>query len=172
MAAPVTPVDKYGQPFEAGNPLLVSTGSEAAVTAMAESMGALGTLSDAPWIDGTPNATVIALLKAMVLNTDMIPFSGVDVDVNGSGDFTLVPAVSGKVIKVFRALLTVSDGAPIITFKSGTTKVPGTFRMKDGGAISLGLERLRWFECVAGQPFVMNLSASAKVSGLLAVWIG
>lgn len=94
---------------------------------------------------------------------------GVDVDVDGAGPFTIVEGAGYNGLKIFRVLLTVSEGSPTITFYSGTTKLPGTFHMKAGGAISLGMELRRWFECEPGDDYIMRLSEPAKVGGALTV---
>jgi hypothetical protein len=101
-----------------------------------------------------------------------LALSGVDIDVEGMGDIVLMPGVPGSIIKVFRILLTFADGSPTVTFKSGSTKLPGTFHMQDGGSIALGMERRRWAECGEGEDFVINLSEHAKVGGALTVWVG
>lgn len=102
----------------------------------------------------------------------MFSVIGVNVDVEGSGDIVLVSGQPGKIIKIFRILLTVKGGSPTVTFKSGTSPLAGTFHMHDGGNISLGMERRRWAECAAGEDLIINLSESAKIGGALTVWIG
>lgn len=102
----------------------------------------------------------------------MLNLSNINVDVEGMGDIVLMPGAPGKRIKIYRALMTIRGGSPTMTFKSGGTKLPGTFHMHDGGSITLGLERRRWAECGEGESFVLNLTESAKVGGMLTVWVG
>lgn len=99
----------------------------------------------------------------------MVEVSGVDINVNGAGPFTLVSGSGGGGLKIFRILLTVKSGNPTITFYSGATKLPGTFHMQEGGAIALGMELRRWAECAAGQSFIMHLSEPAQIGGALTV---
>lgn len=94
---------------------------------------------------------------------------GVDVNVDGAGPFTLVNGVSHNGMKIFRIILTIATGNPTITFYSGATKLAGTFHMKEGGAIALGLELRRWAETAPGQSFIMHLSEPAKIGGALTV---
>lgn len=64
MAVPVTLVDKANAPIQNGNPLAVTGSVSGEVT-----IAAIGTTADAAWNGTAPNATVIALLKAIAINT-------------------------------------------------------------------------------------------------------
>lgn len=99
----------------------------------------------------------------------MINVTGVDVDVNGTGPFTLVDGSGHNGMKIFRILLTVKTGNPTITFYSGSTQLPGTFHMKEGGAIALGMELRRWAECAPGDDFIMHVSEATEIGGALTV---
>lgn len=94
---------------------------------------------------------------------------GVDVDVNGAGPFTLVDGAGYDGLKIFRVILTVETGNPTITFYSDDAKLPGTFHMRAGGAIALGMEKRRWAECAPGADFIMRLSEPAKIGGAVTV---
>jgi hypothetical protein len=99
----------------------------------------------------------------------MINVHGIDVDVNGSGPFTLVSGSGHNGMKIFRILLTVKTGNPTITFYSGTNRLPGTFHLLEGGAVALGMELRRWAECAPGDDFTMHVSEDSQIGGALTV---
>ncbi len=68
---------------------------------------------------------------------------GVPVDISGSGDHVLAEGIVGKVIRVFRIVLTFSRSEELadefcdIVFKSGSTPLPGPIQLMRGGAMTL-----------------------------------
>lgn len=83
-----------------------------------------------------------------------------------SGDNTLVAAVTGKSLRIFKLVLVFAADVDVI-FKSGSTALTGTISMKAGGSIVLDFDICPWFVTGAGEAFVMNLSGAQQVSGNL-----
>lgn len=109
----------------------------------------------------------------MALNpvTDSV---GVAVEVSGAGDHVLVAGHPGKVIKVFRIVLTLTtpDDNPIdLQFKSGTTDLNGPIQLYSGGAITLELNQRRWLMTWPGEDLIVNLSGAGRLTGGLTVVI-
>lgn len=87
---------------------------------------------------------------------------------SASGDNTLVSAVTGKKIRVHGYVLSAS-AAVNAKFRSGTTDVTGLlYPGANGGAVApRAFSPDGWFETVAGQALVLNLSAAVAVGGHL-----
>ncbi len=90
------------------------------------------------------------------------------VDAAGSGDNTLVAAVSAKRIRVL-SLFLVASGAVLIRFESGAAGTALTGQMSAGanGNIVMPFNPEGWFQTVAGVLLNMELGGATSVDGCL-----
>jgi hypothetical protein len=80
-----------------------------------------------------------------------------------SGDTQIVPAVSGKRIRVI-AYAVIANATVSIKFRSGTTDITGSMRVVQGGGIAHAYDG-GLFETAVGQALNINLSTNATVGG-------
>lgn len=93
------------------------------------------------------------------------PLQQASVNVAGVGDNILVAAVASKTIYVYKIFLEFAD-AVTAKFKSGAgTDLTGPLSKSAGGSMVLDYDGEPWFETVAGEAFVLNLSAAIQSSG-------
>ena len=87
----------------------------------------------------------------------------------GSGDNTLVAAVTGKKIRVLALWLTMTGTAVTIRFESGAggTALSGQATPLQGTSIILPLNELGWFETAAGSLLNLELGGAQAVAGCL-----
>lgn len=83
-----------------------------------------------------------------------------------SGLKILVAAVTAKIIRVYRMVLT-TDAATSLTFQSDATGLSGPIPLLAGGGVALDLGAEPWFVTVTGQGFKMNTSNSANIGGVI-----
>jgi hypothetical protein len=79
------------------------------------------------------------------------------------GDTQIVPAVSGKRIRVI-AYAVIANATVSIKFRSGTTDITGSMRVVEGGGIAHAYDG-GLFQTAVNQPLNINLSANATVGG-------
>ena len=79
------------------------------------------------------------------------------------GDTQIVPAVSGKRIRVI-AYAVIANATVSIKFRSGTTDITGSMRVVEGGGIAHAYDG-GLFQTAEGQALNINLSANATVGG-------
>lgn len=101
-------------------------------------------------------------------NKSVTPLDGMTeavIDTASSGANTIIAAVAGKVIKVYKLWLIVT--APVtITFKNGTTNLTGAQNYSAAGeGLFLDFDLVPWFSCSTGSAFNMTLGSSVQVSG-------
>ena len=80
-----------------------------------------------------------------------------------SGDTQIVPAVSGKRIRVI-AYAVIANATVSIKFRSGTTDITGSMRVVEGGGIAHAYDG-GLFQTAVGQALNINLSNNATVGG-------
>ena len=80
-----------------------------------------------------------------------------------SGDTQIVPAVSGKRIRVI-AYAVIASATVSIKFRSGTTDITGSMRVVEGGGIAHAYDS-GLFQTAVDQALNINLSANATVGG-------
>ena len=85
------------------------------------------------------------------------------INATAGGDTTILPAVSGKRIRVI-AYAVVASASVSIKFRSGTTDITGTMRIVEGGGIAHAFDS-GLFQTAVGEPLVINLSSNATVGG-------
>jgi len=90
------------------------------------------------------------------------------IDVAGSGDNTLVAAISNTRIRVLAAFL-VTAGAITVRFESGAggTALTGQMNIAANGGFVLPFNPAGWFETNAGQLLNLELSGAVSVDGCL-----
>ncbi|MCP1120102.1 hypothetical protein [Robbsia andropogonis] len=88
----------------------------------------------------------------------------VGVNQSAQGDLTLVPAVVGKTIRVYRVFL-MSAVAGMLTPKDGATAFCGPLPFSANGGLIMDYDGEPWFTCTLGNAFVMNMSAAGQLSG-------
>jgi len=79
------------------------------------------------------------------------------------GDTQIVPAVSGKRIRVI-AYAVIASATVSIKFRSGTTDITGSMRVVEGGGIAHAYDG-GLFQTAVGQALNINLSTNATVGG-------
>jgi len=85
------------------------------------------------------------------------------IEATGAGNTLIVPAVSGKRIRVI-AYAVVAAQPTRITFRSGTTDITGSMQMVEGGGIAHAYDG-GLFQTAPNQPLNINLSLDATVGG-------
>ncbi len=90
------------------------------------------------------------------------------VDAAGSGDNTLVAAVSGRKIRVL-SLFLVASGAVTVAFESDAsgTALTGDMQVGANGNIAMPFNPEGWFQTVAGELLNMELGGATSVDGCL-----
>jgi hypothetical protein len=84
-----------------------------------------------------------------------------------SGNNTVIAAIGGKVIRVFRMALVVA-GATNITFEDSTpTLFTGAMPFQANGSLVLDFTDEPWFTTAVGAAFVINSSNAVQVSGVV-----
>jgi hypothetical protein len=86
------------------------------------------------------------------------------VSFSGSGDNTVVAAVSAKTTKVYRLFL-VSAGNTTITIKDGSTSLTGAMTLYAGGSLCLDFSSEPWFTGSTNTALIINSSSAVQVSG-------
>jgi hypothetical protein len=85
------------------------------------------------------------------------------ISASSSGDTEVVPAVSGKRIRVI-AYAVVASGTVDIKFRSATTDITGSMHLVGGGGVAHAYDG-GLFQTSVGQALNINLSANATVGG-------
>jgi len=88
----------------------------------------------------------------------------IGVNQTASGDLTIIPAVAGKVIRVYRVFL-MSSVAGMLTPKDGATAFCGPLPFAANGGLIMDFDGEPWFTCTSGNAFVINMSAAGQLSG-------
>ena len=111
-------------------------------------------------LDGALHVAIDGLLS------DTKNFGSAKIDIAAIGDTTLIPATAGHTIYVCSIVFTVG-GDVNITFKSGSTPISGS--MDFGGENEpRGMvipNALAPLPCAQGEPFIINCSTAAQLSG-------
>ena len=91
--------------------------------------------------------------------------TGASINAAASGDNTLVAAVGGQTVRVFKIFLTAAS-AVNIQFKDGAgTDLTGLITLTAGGSVVLDFDTRPWFLTSAGNAFILELSSAVQVSG-------
>jgi hypothetical protein len=88
------------------------------------------------------------------------------IDVQAVGDTTVIPGVPGTAIRIYKVVLT-AGGSAVITLKEGQRDNSGGLRLANAGNIVLMFESDMPLACPAGQPLVLNLTATTCVTGFV-----
>lgn len=91
-------------------------------------------------------------------------FTEASIDFSNTGDNTVISAVAGKTIRIFRIFF-VCSAATEITIKNGTTALTGAMSMGQNGGFTLDYQAEAWFTATAGNAFVISQSGTAQISG-------
>src|SRR5688572_28853061 len=91
------------------------------------------------------------------------------IDAAGSGDNTLVSAVTGKRIRVLACFAVMTGTAVTIRFESGAggTALTGQMTPSQGGGFVLPYNPVGWFETAAGALLNLELGGAQSVDGCL-----
>lgn len=87
------------------------------------------------------------------------------ININTTGDNTIVAGVSGQTIRIWRIFFVV-DAATTITFKNGSTSLTGAISLGQNGAFVLDLQGDPWFVTTGTNNFVISQSGTAQISGV------
>jgi hypothetical protein len=92
------------------------------------------------------------------------------IDNAGSGDNTLVAAVTGKKIRVLQCMLVMTGTAVTIRFESGAggTALTGQMQPSQGGGFVLPFSPVGWFETAASTLLNLELGGAQSADGVLA----
>jgi hypothetical protein len=91
--------------------------------------------------------------------------ASVKVSESASGDRNIVAApAAGERIRVLGYAL-VAAGAVGVYWTDGTTQQTGAMPLAANGGVVAGVDGAGWFDCGAGLPLKLNLSAAVQVSG-------
>jgi len=114
----------------------------------------------------TESVNVSAATPLQVIRTPATSAYLTQIGVNQTtaGDLTLIPAVAGKTIKVYRVFL-MSGVAGMLTPKDGATPFCGPLPFSANGGLIMDYDGKPWFTCSLGNAFVMNMSAAGQLSG-------
>jgi hypothetical protein len=115
-------------------------------------------------VNATQNGTWDVNISGQPINVKYSDVNFATINATGSGNTQIVPAVTGKRIRVI-AFCIVAGGAVNVKFKSGdTTDITGTMNLVSGGGIAHAYDG-GLFETAVGQPLNINLSAAQQVGG-------
>jgi hypothetical protein len=110
----------------------------------------------------------MGLPTAVTYGDTTYPLVGVPIDTTGSGDFTLVPAEAGKVIKMWRVFV-VATVATEFRWKSGAANsLSGNLPIPSGAAFVLDVGQAPWFTTLPGEALVLNNATASDLNGMLA----
>ena len=112
-------------------------------------------------------ALLLTLLLLFPVLAGAQALTDVAISSNSTGDITVVAAVAGKEIHVYRLVLVV-DADTVLTFKDGaSTNLTGAMSMLGEGSIVLDYDGApkAWFATSSGNAFVINQTWTAQVSG-------
>lgn len=84
---------------------------------------------------------------------------------NSSGANTIIPAVTGKVVRIYRLFLVVAGATNLTMEDTASNAFSGALPMTANGSITLDFESEPWFTTAAGNGFAMNSSSGVQVSG-------
>lgn len=89
------------------------------------------------------------------------------INIAGAGDNTVIAAVAGQIIRVYKILLW-ANGSTSVTLKDGAaTSLTGAMAFTAQTGFVLDYDDQPWFITSSGNAFVINLSAAIQVSGTL-----
>lgn len=88
------------------------------------------------------------------------------VNVSSSGDNTIIAAAASQTTRVHRLIL-VPAADVSIGIKTGTTTKLQPIPIKLGGSIVLDLTSEPWFETLANNAVIVNLSSAVAVTGMV-----
>ena len=92
------------------------------------------------------------------------PLANATLSFSTGGTTTVIPAVGGEIIQVYRLYFTVL-ATTTITFQDGTTALSGALSFAPLGSLVFDLDTRPWFQTGPGNPFVINLSTTSQISG-------
>jgi hypothetical protein len=105
-----------------------------------------------------------------VLVVPALANAAVNFDALAAGDNTLVAAVAGESIRMYRCYFFFA-GATNVQFFNGPSvnnlPLSGLMTMFAGGLISLNPSGVPWFTCSADEPLVLNSSAAVNMGGMI-----
>lgn len=92
------------------------------------------------------------------------------IDASSTGDNTIVPGVTGQIVRVWQIFF-VTSADTIITIKDGGTPLTGPITMLGGGSFVLDFVRgsreadQPWFTTSPGNAFIISQTGTAQISG-------
>src|SRR5271170_937446 len=97
------------------------------------------------------------------LNQRHDPFISVAINLNSSGNNTLVAGVAGKIIRVYRLFFIVTSSTSI-TFQDASTALTGPMAFAANGGMVLDFDTKPWFTVAKGDSWVLNSTNAVQVS--------
>ena len=88
------------------------------------------------------------------------------IDINSSGDNTIVTAVTGYRV-IIDKLLIIATGAVAVTLKTGSTNLTGAMFFAASQELKLFKDADPWFTCNTSEAFIINLGAAVQVGGTI-----
>jgi hypothetical protein len=91
--------------------------------------------------------------------------SSVSINAAANGNNTLIAAVGGQTIRVFKMFMVAAANVDVILRDGAATDLTGVMSLSKYGSVTLDLDGEPWFITAAGNAFVINLSAATQMSG-------
>ena len=79
-----------------------------------------------------------------------------------TGNNTVIPAVSGQIIHVYKMFCTTINATASVVFQNGATALTGTMEV---GALTFDYDGEPWFTTSAGNAFIINIYPARQLSG-------
>ena len=115
------------------------------------------------WNVGISNQPISVTVTNPPLTVGYSTVQYLPINANSFGNTQIVPAVSGKRIRVI-AYAVIANATVSIKFQSGTTDITGSMRIVEGGGIAHAYDG-GLFQTAVGQALNINLSTNATVGG-------
>ena len=105
--------------------------------------------------------------------SDLRNLYSVDLDFAASGDNTVIAAVTGRPIRVWR-MMVIANAAVNVVWKHGSTAFNGHAWpiTAQGSGWVLDMDNEPWFSTAPGEAFVMNLSGAVQMFGKIFYSLG
>ena len=88
----------------------------------------------------------------------------ISINFSGTGDNTVVSAVAGQHVRVYKIFFVVNAATNLI-FKNDGTGLTGSVAMLANGSFVLDFDERPWFTATSGNAFIINQSGTAQISG-------
>lgn len=95
------------------------------------------------------------------------PLYSAVIDIDDSGNNTVISATTGRSIKVHKMFFIAESGVTITMYDGSSTALSGPMKFVGSQGMVLDIDEDAWFTTTAGNAFVMNLDIAVQVSGTI-----